>query len=127
MVRLVERLHGAVRRHPFDGVGVAVFVDQRELAVAALKLQIDTRQRAAVFIRLGDDDAVNHRFVDLHVHMAGDDRRQLRVGVGDVGHAGAGALIFVVDAHMRHQHDSVDLAVDLPDDLFHRLHRIGEV
>lgn len=28
---------------------------------------------------------------------------------------------------MRHQHDGVDLAVDLPDDLFHRLHRIGEV
>ena len=46
------------------------------------------------------------------MHVAGDDRRQLRVGVGDVGHAGAGALVLVVDAHMRHQHDGVDLAVD---------------
>ena len=92
-----------------------------------LKLQIDARQRTAIFVRFGNDHAVNHFFIDFYVHVPGDDRRQFRVRTSDIANAGARALVLVVDAHVRHQHDSVHFTLNLLNDLLHRLHRIGKV
>ncbi|CSC50834.1 Uncharacterised protein [Vibrio cholerae] len=43
MVRLVERLHFAVRGNVFDFVGQTIFIDESELAILLFKLQVDTR------------------------------------------------------------------------------------
>ncbi|MNZ98303.1 hypothetical protein D3C78_1175810 [compost metagenome] len=59
--------------------------------------------------------------------MPGDDRRQFRVGPGNIAHAGPRPLVLVVDPHVCHQHDGVHLPLDLLDHLLHRLHRIGKV
>ena len=92
-----------------------------------LKLQVDTRQRATIFVRLGDDNAINHLFIDLHVHMSGNDSRQLWVSARDIPYAGPRALVLIIDTHMRYQHNGVHLPLKFLNGLFHRIHRIGKV
>ena len=127
VIRLIHLFQLLIRSHALDGIGVAVFIDQHILTVVLFELQIDARQRATIFVRLGDNHAINHLFVDLHVHVPGNDSRQFRIRARDIAYACTRALVFVIDPHMRHQHNGVDLPLELLDSLFHRVNRVSKV
>ena len=127
MIRLVNRFQLFIRLDPLDRIGIAVFIHQMIFTLTLLKFQVNAGERAAIFIRFSDNDTVNHCFINLHMHMACDNGRQLWIGLGDIANPGAGALILIIDAHMGDQHDGVYLWFYLLNNLFHFLHWIGEM